>query len=159
MKPALICFAFILLVGVIGCNREHEKIINAPRTESASSVGGWTDVSTSGIALRFPNDWKAIDLTTGDLEQIDRVFGSDPKFAEMRSRIRDAALQGTYKLMVFETATLGSGFATNCNVAMVDRPGEETLEQAVDENLRDLSLRGSYDYAAAERRICVVEIR
>ena len=69
MKPALICFAFILLVGLIGCSREHDKIVNAPPTESASSVAGWTDVSTSGIALRFPDDWKLIDLTREGFEQ------------------------------------------------------------------------------------------
>ena len=53
MKPALICFAFILLVGLIGCNREHDKFGDAPRTESDSSVAGWTDVSTSGIAIKW----------------------------------------------------------------------------------------------------------
>ena len=95
MKPALVCFAFILLVGLIGCNREHEKIVDAPRTESASSVAGWTDVSTSGIALRFPNDWELIDLTREGFEQgADRVFGSDPKFAALRSQVSAAAQQG-----------------------------------------------------------------
>ena len=39
MKPALICLAFILLVGLIGCHREHDKIADAA-TESASSVAG-----------------------------------------------------------------------------------------------------------------------
>ena len=68
MKPALMCFAFILLGGVIGCNREQEKIVNAPRTESDSSVAGWTDVSTSGIALRFPDGWELIDPTREDFE-------------------------------------------------------------------------------------------
>lgn len=107
MKPALVCFAFILLVGLIGCNREHEKIVDAPRTESDSSVAGWTDVSTSGIALRFPDDWELIDLTREDFEQgADRVFGSDPKFAELRSAASDAVEQGLFKLLAFEAATL-----------------------------------------------------
>ena len=140
MKPALMCFAFILLVGVIGCNREHDKIVNAPRTESASSVAGWTDVSTSGIALRFPNDWKLIDLTRENFEQSeDKVFGSDPKFAETRSQVSAAAQQGLIKLMAFDTATLGSGFATNCAVGILDTSGQETLEQVADETLREIA--------------------
>ena len=105
MKPALICFAFILLVGLIGCNREHDKSVNAPRTESASSVAGWTDVSTSGIALRFPDDWKLIDLTREGFEHAaDKVFGSDPKLAALRSQVSTAAQQGQIKLWAFETA-------------------------------------------------------
>ena len=133
MKSALICFAFILLVGLIGCNREHDKIVDAPRTESASSVAGWTDVSTSGIALRFPDDWKLIDLTRESFEQAaDKVFGSDPKFAAVRSQVSAAAQQGLVKLFAFEAATLGSGVATNCAVGIQDMPGQATLEQVAD---------------------------
>ena len=136
MKPALKCFAFILLVGLIGCNREHDNIVNAPPTESDSSVAGWTDVSTSGIALRFPDDWKLIDLTTEDFEEAaDKVLGSDPKFAGIRSQVSDAAQHGMYKLFAFETATLSSGFATNCNVVIQDMPGQATLEQVAEANL------------------------
>src|SRR5262245_1360642 len=96
MKPTLICFsAFILLVGGIGCNREPEKIVNAPRTVADSSDPGWTDVSTSGIALRFPTDWEIIDLTREDFEHaLDRASGTDPKFAETRSQVSAAAQQG-----------------------------------------------------------------
>ena len=140
MKPALICFAFILLVGVIGCNREHDKIVDAPPTESDSSVAGWTDVSTSGIALRFPDDWKVIDLTREDFEHgADRVFGSDPKFAALRSQVSAAVEQGLIKLFAFETATLSSDLATNCNVIIQDMPGQATLEQVADVNLREIA--------------------
>jgi hypothetical protein len=139
-KPALICFAFILLVGLIGCNREHDKIVNAPRTESASSVAGWTDVSTSGIALRFPTDWKLIDLTREDFEQgLDNVFGSDPKFAEARSQASAVAEQGLMKLLAFETATLSSSIATNCGVGIHDMPGQATLEQLADASVGEIA--------------------
>jgi hypothetical protein len=132
MKPALICFAFILLVGLVGCNREHDEIADAPRTESASSVAGWTDVSTSGIALRFPDDWKLIDFTKENFEQtLDKAFGSDPKLAALRSQVSAAAQQEQIKLFAIETATLGSSFATNCNVVIEDMPGQ-TLEQAAE---------------------------
>ena len=97
MKPALVCFAFILLVGLIGCNREHEKIVDAPRTESDSSVAGWTDVSTSGIALRFPDDWELIDLTREDFEQAaDRVFGSDPNCLRLKRQLLAPARSGSW---------------------------------------------------------------
>ena len=116
MKPALICFAVVLLVGVIGCNREHDKIADAPRTESDSSVAGWTDVSTSGIALRFPDDWELIDLTREGFEQAaDRVFGSDPKFAELRSQASDRGTARTVpiacrlKRQLLAPARSGSG--------------------------------------------------
>ena len=100
MKSALICFAFILLVGLIGCNREHDKIVDAPRTESASSVAGWTDVSTSGIALRFPDDWKLIDLTRESFEQAaDKVFGSDPELQTARSQVSAAGTARTVQIV------------------------------------------------------------
>ena len=139
MKPALVCFAFILLVGLIGCNREHEKIVDAPRTESDSSVAGWTDVSTSGIALRFPDDWKLIDLTREGFEHAaDKVFGSDPKLAALRSQVSAAAQQGQIKLWAFETATLSSGFATNCTVVIQDMPGQ-TLEQVAEATIGEIA--------------------
>ena len=134
MKPALICFAFILLVGLIGCNR-HDGMADAPRTESPSSVAGWTDVSTSGIALRFPDDWELIDLTREDFEQAaDRVFGSDPKFAELRSAASDAAEQGLFKLLAFEAATLSTS-----SVGIQDMSSQETLEQLADETVRAMA--------------------
>jgi hypothetical protein len=133
MKPAIICFAFSLLVGLTGCKHDHDKIGDAPRTESASSVAGWKDISTSGIALQFPADWKVMDMARDKYEKAaDQVFGNDPKFAEVRSQASAAAKQGMFKLFAFETATIGSGFATNCNVMIQDAPAQETLEQAAD---------------------------
>ena len=41
--------------------------------------------------------------------------------------------------MAFDTATLGSGFATNCAVGILDTSGQETLEQAADETLREIA--------------------
>ena len=133
MKRAMLCIVFSLLVSLTGCNREHDKIGDAPRTVSASSVAGWKDVTTSGIALQFPTDWKLMDLARESYEQgADKVFGSDPKFAAVRSQASAVAKQGLVKLLAFETATLGSGFATNCNVVIQDTNGQVTLEQVAD---------------------------
>ena len=41
--------------------------------------------------------------------------------------------------MAFDTVTLGSGFATNCAVGIQDMPGQETLEQVADEEVREIA--------------------
>jgi len=125
--------AFSLLLGLTGCNHGSDKVGDAPRTVSASSVAGWQDVSTSGVALRFPADWKLMDLTKEKMEQgADKMFGDDPKYAAMRSQASAAAKQGMIKLMAFDMATANSGFATNCNVVVQDTQGRGTLEQIAD---------------------------
>ena len=139
MKTAIVCFVFCLLVGLAGCNHDHDKIGDAPRTEATSPVAGWKEISTSGVALQFPSDWKVMDMSRDKFEQgADKVFGSDPKFADIRSQASAAAKQGVIKLMAFETTTLGTGFTTNCTVGIVEAPGQETLEQAAQATVSQL---------------------
>ena len=140
MKTALVCFAVSLLLSLTGCRGEHNKIGDAPRTESASSAAGWKEVSTSGIALRFPSDWKMIDFTRANFEQrAEEVFGNDSKFADMRSQTSAMAKQGMIKLFAFEPLTTGSGFGANCNVVIQDIPGQTTLEQVAGASVQQLA--------------------
>ena len=140
MKRAMIGLALCLLVGFTGCSQEHDRVGDAPRTETASSIAGWKGVSTSGIALQFPADWKLDDLSRDRYEQgADKVYGNDPKFAGIRSQASAAAKQGVIKLIAFETATVGTGFATNCSVGILDAPGQETLEQAAQATVSQLA--------------------
>lgn len=139
MKTATL-LAVSLLVSLAACGRERGRIGDAPRTESPSSVAGWNEVSTSGIALRFPSDWKMIDLARETFEQgADKVFGDDPRFAAMRSQASAIAEQGMIKLLAFETSTVGSGFGTNCNVVITDTPGQVTLEQIAEATVQQIS--------------------
>ncbi len=72
MQTFIVCLAVSLLVSLSACKRGHDRIGDAPRTESASSAAGWKEVSTSGVSLQFPSDWKMIGLATENIEQGDR---------------------------------------------------------------------------------------
>src|ERR1043166_12569 len=77
-----------------GCHGEH-KAGDAPRTERASSTTGWKDISTSGVSLRLPSDWKAIEIGRDTLEKgIDKVMGNDPKMAALRAQTREMRSEG-----------------------------------------------------------------
>src|SRR5438270_2325124 len=140
MKALRSCLILALTLCSFGCIRSHDKIGDAPRTESASSsVAGGTEISTSGIALSLPPGWKAMDLTRQTFDQAaDKVFGSDPKYAAMRQQTSAMAKQGMIKLIAFESATMGSGFATNCNVVIQNQPAQVTLEQIADASVQQL---------------------
>jgi hypothetical protein len=140
MKTASAFIVVSVLLSLTGCNSGHDRVGDAPRTESASSVAGWTEVSTSGVALSFPSGWKMVDLATESVEKgVDKAFGNDPKFALMRSQASAAAKQGMIKLFAFDMSTAGSGFGTNCNILIVDEPGQPTLEQIASATVQQLS--------------------
>jgi hypothetical protein len=122
-----------------GCGRGSDKIGDAPRTEKASSTAGWKDVSTSGVNIQLPSDWKILDLSQQSWEQgADKVFGNDPRFAEMRSQATQMAKQGMVKLLAFEPST-SSVFNTNCNVVVMDLPGTATIEQIADSAVQQMA--------------------
>jgi hypothetical protein len=128
-KQAVALIALVLAICVPGCHADH-KAGDAPRTERASAAAGWKDISTSGVTLRLPTDWKAMEIGRDLLEKgADKVMGNDPKMAGLRAQAIQMAKQGLVKLMAFETSTIGSGFATNCNVSMQDMGQALPLEQ------------------------------
>lgn len=138
VRLALVLAAFSLLL--TGCSSRpstEETLTPAPRTES-QLPNGWKEISTSGVALAFPPGWTAIDLAREALEKGgDSMFGNDPKMAPMRAQARALAAQGVFKVFVFKTDTIGTGFATNCNVAItpsggtLDEIAEQTRQQVV----------------------------
>ncbi len=140
MKALRSCLLFALVLASSGCPKSHDKIGDAPRTEkSSSSVEGGTEVSTSGISFSLPAGWKTMDLTRQTFdESANKVFGSDPKYAAMKQQASAMAKQGLIKLLAFETATMGSGFATNCNVVIQNQPAGITLEQIADASVQQM---------------------
>jgi len=129
----LVWLVAINLAFLSGCGKDHDTVGDAPRTESASNLSGWKEISTSGIALQLPSDWKAMEISRETLERgEDKVFGNDPKMAAMRSQATALAKQGAVKLFAVDTSSVSTGFATNCNVAVIDEPGQPTLEQVAD---------------------------
>ena len=140
MKGAIVCCAIAALLGLTSCRRGHEKIGDAPRTESASSIAGWKKVSTSGIVLELPSDWKMIDLDRQSMEEgLEKGFGNDPRFATMRRQASAIAKPGSVKLLAFDPSTVGSGFGTNCSVVILELPGQMTLEQIAEATVQQIS--------------------
>ena len=134
----LICVLAIVLASV-GCHR-NETLGSAPRSEKASSVAGWKEISSSGVTFRLPSDWKSFELSRENMEKgLGAAFGDDPKFAELRKQVGEASKSGLVKLMAFETSTVKSGFATSCNLIIQDIPLPLTLEQVADANVSQIS--------------------
>lgn len=139
MKTTFLCLTVGLIACLAGCSPSHDKVGDAPRTESKSSMAGWKEIATSGVAVRFPEDWKMMDLSAGALEQgADKVFGSDPKYAAMRSQASAMAKQGTIKLLAFEPLPPGGKFATNCNVMVQTIQSGPTLEQIAEASVQQI---------------------
>lgn len=139
-KLTLLVPVVLSAVLLLGCNGGHEKIGDAPRTEKAANAAGWKEISTSGIAIQLPSDWKTMDLSRQNFEEgADKVFGSDSKFAALRSQASAMAKQGLVKLVAFDTSTIGTGFATNCNVVTQDLPGPGNLEQIATATVKQIA--------------------
>lgn len=140
MKMHLVFLVGSLYLGLTGCSRGSHNIGDASRTETLSLVAGWKDVSTSGVTLQLPTDWKAIDFSTAAFEKgADKVFGNDPRFASLRSQASAMAKQGMVKLFAFDMSTVGRGFNTNCNVIVQELPGQPTIEQVAAETARQIA--------------------
>src|ERR1043166_6480098 len=93
-RIAVVLTALALSICTPGCHGER-KLGDAPRTERASSTTGWKDISTSGVSLRLPSDWKAIEIGRDTLEKgIDKVMGNDPKMAALRAQTREMRSEG-----------------------------------------------------------------
>lgn len=139
-KAAILTGTIVVVLLAAGCSRGNEKLGSAPRTEKTSSVAGWKDVSTSGVSFRLPSDWKTIEISRDKLEKgIDTALGDDPKFASLRKQVTEASKSGLVKLLAFETSTVQSGFATNCNLIVQDMPVPLTLEQVADANVSQIA--------------------
>jgi len=107
---------------------------------ASSTKSEWKEVSTSGLAIKLPTDWKTIDLASGKSEQeAEAAFGKDPKFTEIRNQIRMAAQQPMVKLMAFDAKATGSGITGNCNIVIQDMPRPISLEEVADASVQQLS--------------------
>jgi hypothetical protein len=97
-------------------------------------------VSTSGVALQLPADWKTMDLARETFEQAaDKVLGNDPKFAALRAQASAGAKQGAFKLFAFDVAHTVNGFTPNCNVITQDVPGGMDLDQIAAASIQQLA--------------------
>ena len=140
MKAAYWLLAISACASLIGCRRGPERIGDAPRTETAAPLPGWKEVATSGVAIQFPDDWKALDLAREDVEKaVEQAFGNDPQFAALRAQVSEGAKQGLIKLMAFKTSSITSGFATNCNIIIQEVPRGVTIEHVAQDTVRQIS--------------------
>src|SRR5947209_18185247 len=99
----------LLLIG--GCSHGSDAVTSAPRTES-KMPNGWKEISTSGFAIAFPPDWKAIDLAQADFEKAtDAALAGTPSASQLKDQMKALAAQGIFKVFVFESKSIGTGFA------------------------------------------------
>ncbi len=110
------------------------KMISQSKSMPVGS--GKSRVSASNFSLSAPPDWKAIDLTSKDLEKILAGLANDPVGSKMVTAVRQAAASGMIKLFVFGPGE--NGFARNFNVVQVDQPRELTLDEVKDADSKEL---------------------
>jgi hypothetical protein len=129
----------VLLIAIAGCGKgSSESVTSAPRAISALP-SGWKSIATSGIELAFPPDWKVVDLAKDVFEKSSSAaFGNDPKAQSMLEQVKALAAQGSFKLFVFDSKTMGTGFATNCNVNVTQVTAGTTLETAGEQSKTQL---------------------
>jgi hypothetical protein len=129
---ALACLSVLLAAGCAS-KPPVTTVTPAPRTDTPLP-SGWHEIKTSGVALAFPADWTAVDLSPEALAQgSDQALGKDPKLAGMKDQVKALAAQGIFKVFVFDSTTVGKGFATNCNMTVTPLPSGATAEMAAEQ--------------------------
>jgi hypothetical protein len=94
----------------------------SPGTQADPAAWEQTDVAAAGLALRFPPDWTAIDLTA---EDIDRLLGeigeANPELLGYLQSFLQAG--NAIALVAFAPIRPSDPFAGNINVIRQDHPG------------------------------------
>lgn len=128
----------LVLLVCAGCHSGKVEVGNAPRSEGASKISGWKEVKTSGLALSFPSDWKAVTMELANVGKgMDSVFGTDPQYDSIKKQAAKMMENGDIKLLVYAPKR-GSGFQDNCNVVVKDIPAGYDLDQIVEANKAQL---------------------
>jgi hypothetical protein len=135
-------FAVLLLCLTLGCARKtgSESVVGAPRTTQVSAAKeGWTEVSTAGVRVSFPNNWQPLDLTRQDVIELTRQAHRDnPNAEQLVKVVQEAVQQGYLKLIVFNMDTLEGDFAQNANLAVTRVPADATLDLALRESAKEM---------------------
>lgn len=124
MRSALLLFTFALLT--LGC-----KSSNAP--------AGWQTHSSGGVSLAVPGDWKRVEVDSEEMRQnLNRQFGSDPRFESAKSQAEKLAKSGVIKLILFAPKTADGKYQPNCQVIVNGIPANSNLEQLAEFNAGQL---------------------
>lgn len=90
------------------------------------------------FSLELPVGWNAYDLTSDDLDAQLKASGSDEFIAQIKPQIDAAKRSGIIKVVAFDLATAGRGFATNFSVAVMPAAKGITVEKMIEGNQREV---------------------
>ena len=102
-------------------------------------------VSLADLELTLPSSWKIADFSNSEWKaKMAELAKGNATVASMMSMMEEASRSGFIKLVAFDLATAGSGFADNINVIVT--PGQglpfAKLVAANDEQLRTIATKG-----------------
>ncbi len=102
-------------------------------------------VSLADLEITLPSNWKVADFSNSEWKsKMAKLAKGNATVSGMMSMMEEASRSGFIKLVAFDLATAGSGFANNINVIVT--PGQglpfAKLVAANDEQLRTIATKG-----------------
>lgn len=144
--PRISTFGLLALcaLGVMaGCKKDDPNESVTGNQAKTKSVADGQEVSTEGVSLTFPKDWKKFDLTKGELEQAVAGGGKDEKSQMMLDAVRKASSSGMVKFMIFDPNSSKPGFVNNANLVITPGVGSATVDQLMDASKGGLTQMGA----------------
>ncbi len=118
----------VLAVACLSCGEKSPQGTAPWALEAPAQKEGWQTIKSAGFGLSVPQGWAAIDLTSGDMEEMLATLGSSSAtFRQLEEQVRDAASAGAIKLFVFHEIEGETEFAENLNVVVTEVPSAPTL--------------------------------
>lgn len=131
-----------MLAVAVGCGKASEpmadgaKVVTEKPVEKASVKEGWKELTAGGLTLTLPKDWRAIDLTTGDIKQALATAGLDQS---MWGQVEQLAKNGAFKVFAAAPKPV-DGFVDNVNV--IELPTNQPLDVVLEENAKQMRAMG-----------------
>jgi len=143
MKNAAAILAFSICLAFAGCKKHSSDtpITHTVTKPAANLPADWKLAEADGgrLAIGMPPEWRAIDLTAGDFSKlIDTAENKDPAFKPVLEQSRAMAGNKLFKMFIARKPDAGIAFAPNANILAMPLPGGVTLDQAVEENIRQI---------------------
>ena len=115
-----------------------QAITSTKSQEESAPTPTSRKLDLADFSLELPVGWNTYDLTSDDLDAQLKASGSDEFIAQIKPQIDAAKRSGIIKVVAFDLATAGRGFATNFSVAVMPAAKGITVEKMIEGNQREV---------------------
>lgn len=137
-------FTLIALLLAFGCGKvtsPDDKVSDAVSKTTAAADGKHLNLDDCSITL--PTSWEVLDFSNKEImDGLEAAWSKDDTMKQMLPQVRAMATNGVIKAFAFDKSTIGSGFATNVNIIVLDQ-GQITLEKLIEANKSQLKSMAS----------------